>query len=86
MPAPGGLYAVIDAGPEWYAKLSSPLAAWADPGWIGFHTPEEFRELFTTAGFQRACWIDLLPGSGVALGRKPSIAALSLGRTPARAA
>lgn len=68
---PGGLYAVIDAGPEWFTKLSSPLAAWADPGWIGFHTPDQFRSLCTLVGFSDCCWIGLLPGFGVALARKP---------------
>lgn len=39
--------------------LSSPLAKWANPGWIGFHTPDEFRHPFLDAGFARAAWIDL---------------------------
>lgn len=68
---PSGLYAVIDAGPEWFTRLSSSLASWADPGWIGFHTPEQFRSLHTFVGFVDCCWIDLLPGFGIALARKP---------------
>jgi len=51
--------------------LSAPLAKWADPGWIGFHTPDEFRHLFLDAGFARAAWIDLLPGFGLAIGQTP---------------
>lgn len=68
---PGGLYAVIDAGPAWFAQSSAPLAAWADPGWIGFHTPDQFRALHALAGFVDCCWISLLPGFGIALARKP---------------
>jgi SAM-dependent methyltransferase len=68
---PGGLYAVIDAGPDWFTQLSSGLASWADPGWIGFHTPEQFRALHAFVGFVDCCWIDLLPGFGIALARKP---------------
>jgi len=73
---PGGLYAVIDAGPDWFVQLSSPLAQWADPGWIGFHTPDQFRTLFSEAGFVDCCWIDLLPGFGLALGRRPAVASV----------
>jgi len=69
---PGGIYAVVDPGPEWYNALSAPLARWADPGWVGFHSPGEFHALFEAAGFARAGWIDLLPGFGLALGQKGS--------------
>jgi ubiquinone/menaquinone biosynthesis C-methylase UbiE len=68
---PGGLYAVIDAGPEWFVQLSAPLALWADPGWIGFHTPDQFQALFASAGFIECGWVGLLPGFGIAMGRKP---------------
>jgi ubiquinone/menaquinone biosynthesis C-methylase UbiE len=68
---PGGVYAVIDAGPEWFVKRSSPLAHWADPGWIGFHTPAGFMALFAAAGFVNTGWIDLLPGFGIACAQKP---------------
>ncbi|HTS10340.1 MAG TPA: class I SAM-dependent methyltransferase [Candidatus Eisenbacteria bacterium] len=68
---PGGIYCVVDPGPEWYNKMSTPLAKWADPGWIGFHTPKEFCALFRTAGFARVGWMELLPGFGAALGQKP---------------
>ena len=67
---PGGLYCVIDPGPEWYNRMSAPLARWADPGWIGFHTPRQFQKLFLDAGFASAQWIEVLPGFGVAIGQK----------------
>lgn len=67
---PGGLYCVVDPGPGWYNALSAPIAKWADPGWIGFHTPQEFCALFTAAGFARAGWFELLPGFGLAVGQK----------------
>ena len=67
---PGGYYMVVDAGPEWFVKSSSDLALWADPGWIGFHTPKQFMTLFLNAGFASAGWIDLLPGFGIACAQK----------------
>jgi SAM-dependent methyltransferase len=67
---PGGIYCVVDPGPAWYTALSAPVARWADPGWIGFHTPDEFRALFAAAGFVRSAWLDLLPGFGLAIGQK----------------
>jgi ubiquinone/menaquinone biosynthesis C-methylase UbiE len=67
---PGGVYCIIDPGPEWYTRLATPLARWADPGWIGFHSPDEFRTLLLEAGFSRAGWIGLLPGFGIAVGQK----------------
>ena len=66
----GGLYCVIDPGPAWYNQISAPVAKWADPGWIGFHTPEQFRSLFEEAGFARTGWQEILPGFGVAVGQK----------------
>ena len=66
---PGGIYAIIDPGPAWYIALSSPLARLADPGWAGFHTPEQFRELLTSAGFAHTSWQELLPGFGLCLGK-----------------
>jgi ubiquinone/menaquinone biosynthesis C-methylase UbiE len=70
---PGGLYCVVDPGPEWYNRLSAPIAKWADPGWIGFHTPEEFRALMRNAGFARTGWQELLPGFGLAIGQKSAV-------------
>lgn len=67
---PGGTYCVVDPGPAWYTKLSAPLAKAADPGWIGFHTPEQFLGLFRAAGFERAAWHDVLPGFGVAVAQR----------------
>jgi ubiquinone/menaquinone biosynthesis C-methylase UbiE len=67
---PGGVYCVVDPGPAWYNALSAPVARWADPGWIGFHTPRQFRRLFEESGFERTCWVDLLPGFGLAVGQK----------------
>ena len=67
----GGTYCVVDAGPAWYAALSSPLAKAADPGWIGFTTPPDFERMFRNAGFERITWCDLLPGFGVAIAQRP---------------
>ena len=67
---PGGVYCIVDPGPAWFTALSAPLARWADPGWIGFHTPDEFRRLLAGAGFARTAWVELLPGFGVAVGQK----------------
>jgi SAM-dependent methyltransferase len=67
---PGGVYCVVDPGPAWFNALSSPLAKWGDPGWVGFHTPDGFRELFARAGFARTAWCEVLPGFGVAIGQK----------------
>ena len=67
---PGGIYCVVDPGPAWFNAISAKFAKWSDPGWISFHTPDEFRALFTAAGFARTAWIDLLPGFGLAVGQK----------------
>jgi len=67
---PGGVYCVVDPGPAWYNALTAPIAQWGDPGWIGFHSPDEFRALYLSAGFARAAWFDLLPGFGLAVGQR----------------
>jgi SAM-dependent methyltransferase len=67
---PGGVYCVIDPGPAWFNTLSAPLGRMADPGWIGWKTPNEFRSMLGAAGFARTCWIPLLPGFGLAVGQK----------------
>jgi len=67
---PGGVYCVIDPGPAWFNTLSTPLGRLADPGWIGWKTPEQFLTLLEEASFARVCWIPLLPGFGLAVGQK----------------
>jgi SAM-dependent methyltransferase len=67
---PGGVYCIVDPGPDWYTRSAAPLARWADPGWISFHSPDGFRTLLGDAGFARSAWIGLLPGFGVAVGQK----------------
>jgi SAM-dependent methyltransferase len=66
----GGIYCVIDPGPAWFNALSAPLGRLADPGWIGWKMPHEFRALLKTAGFVRTRWVPLLPGFGIAIGQK----------------
>ena len=61
---------MIDPGPAWFNTLSAPLGRLADPGWIGWNTPEQFRALLGGAGYERTCWIPLLPGFGLAVGQK----------------
>jgi SAM-dependent methyltransferase len=68
---PGGLYCVADPGPAWYNAISAPIARWADPGWIGFHDPDAFQQLFEAAGFVRTGWVELLPGYLLATAQKP---------------
>lgn len=63
----GGKAFIADPGPSWYNILSAGLANWADPGWIGFHTPEEFRDLFLGAGFADFYWQEMLPGIGLGI-------------------
>lgn len=81
---PGGLYCVVDPGPAWYNRIGDPLARRGDPGFVGFHTPEEFRALFASAGFSRTCWIELLPGFGVAIGQKGPASTPPSRKRPAR--
>ena len=66
----GGLYCVIDPGPAWFNAISTPFTKLGDPGWVGFRTPQQFRRLFERAGFVRTCWVEILPGFGLAIGQK----------------
>lgn len=68
---PGGLYAIVDPGPDWFAASAAPLARWADPGWISFHGAAEFRSLLLDAGFVRVRWHELLPGFALILAQAP---------------
>jgi ubiquinone/menaquinone biosynthesis C-methylase UbiE len=69
---PGGIYAIIDPGPAWYIALSSSLARLADPGWVRFHSPNQFQDLLTRAGFACVSWHQLLPGFGLCIGKRPA--------------
>ncbi len=67
---PGGYSFIVDAGPAWFKLMSSWLAAWADPGWIAFHTEEEFQTIFSEAGFSGFYWEELLPGLALVISTK----------------
>lgn len=67
---PNGKAFVIDGGTWWANLISAPFARLGDPGWVRFHTPEQFRELFMRAGFSDFYWEELLPGIGVSIGSK----------------
>jgi ubiquinone/menaquinone biosynthesis C-methylase UbiE len=67
---PQGTVFIADAGPPWMKLLGSPLAKWADPGWVAFRTGEEFQQLFAQAGFSGFYWTEMLPGIGLSIGRK----------------
>ena len=69
---PEGIYAVVDPSPEWFSRLSAPLAKWSDPGWISFHSPDQFRRLFAEAGFDRTGSLELLPGFNLNTAQKPA--------------
>jgi SAM-dependent methyltransferase len=66
----GGHAFIVDAGPWWMKAIASPLAKWGDPGWIAFHTGEEFQSLFREAGFSSFYWTEILPGIGLSVGTK----------------
>jgi ubiquinone/menaquinone biosynthesis C-methylase UbiE len=61
---------IIDPGPAWMKALASPMAKWADPGWVGFHTGAEFQDLFHRAGFSAFYWSEILPGIGLSIATK----------------
>lgn len=67
---PGGYAFIADPGPNWYKRASEWLAAWADPGWIGFHNGDEFRARFQSAGFSHYYWEEMLPGIGLVVAMK----------------
>ena len=50
--------------------MSNWLAKWADPGWIGFHSGDEFKAMFEVAGFSHFHWQELLPGMGLVAAMK----------------
>jgi ubiquinone/menaquinone biosynthesis C-methylase UbiE len=64
---PEGKVFIVDAGPSWMKALGSPLAKWADPGWVAFRTGEEFRDLCGQAGFTGFYWTEILPGMGLTI-------------------
>ncbi len=68
--APAGRAFIVDAGPWWMKALGSPIAQWADPGWVAFYTGEEFRSLFEQAAFSDFYWVEVLPGIGLSIGTK----------------
>ena len=67
---PRGRVFVVDPGPAWMKLLASPWAKWADPGWVGFHTGDEFRALFKRAGYSGFYWTETLPGVGLTIATK----------------
>jgi SAM-dependent methyltransferase len=67
---PDGKVFIIDAGPRWMKLLASPMAKWADPGWVAFRTGEEFRVLFQKAGYSGFYWAETLPGMGLSIATK----------------
>jgi len=67
---PGGYAFIVDAGPAWFKLISSWLAKWADPGWIAFHTEDEFEILIREAGFSHFHWEELLPGLALVIAMK----------------
>ncbi len=61
---------VIDGGTRWANMLSAPFAKWADPGWVAFHTGQQFERLFLNSGFSAFYWEEVLPGIGMCIGSK----------------
>jgi SAM-dependent methyltransferase len=68
---PGGVYCLIDVGEPWFTRVATPLARWADPGWVSFSTPDRLRALLLSAGAARSAWMPLAPGVGMAVGQVP---------------
>jgi SAM-dependent methyltransferase len=67
---PGGKAFIIDGGTWWANMLAAPFAKLGDPGWVGFHTGEQFQQLFGKAGFSDFYWEELLPGIGISIASK----------------
>lgn len=65
--APHGRAFVADPGPAWFISLARPISVLGDPGFVRHRTGEEFRELFTDAGFSEVYWIEALPGIGITI-------------------
>jgi ubiquinone/menaquinone biosynthesis C-methylase UbiE len=68
--APGGHALIVDAGPWWMKAIGSPMAKWADPGWVAFYTGEELESLLEAAGFSNFYWTEVLPGIGLSIGTR----------------
>jgi SAM-dependent methyltransferase len=66
----GGKAFVIDGGTWWANAISAPFAKIGDPGWVSFHTGEQFQRLFVEAGFCEFYWEELLPGIGICISTK----------------
>ncbi|MGQ0649460.1 MAG: class I SAM-dependent methyltransferase, partial [Gemmatimonadaceae bacterium] len=66
-----GVYCIVDPGPAWFNAISSGLARWGDPGWIRFHSPEEFSVLLRDSGFARIGSVELLPGFNLTVAQAP---------------
>lgn len=64
---PGGRALIVDAGPWWMKAIGSPIAKWADPGWVSFYTGEELRDLAGEASFAEFYWNEVLPGVGLSV-------------------
>lgn len=61
---------IVDNGPWWFNLMSTPIASFGDPGFVAFHTGEEFQRLFREAGFSGFYWEEILPGVGISIGSK----------------
>jgi len=75
---PGGVYCVIDVGEPWFTRLATPLARWADPGWVSFSTPDRLCALLRAGGAMRTTWVPLAPGLGMAIGQVAFVSARGL--------
>lgn len=67
---PTGKAFIIDNGPFWFNLIGTPVARFGDPGFVAFHTGEEFQRLFGEAGYSGFYWEEILPGVGLCIGSK----------------